>query len=289
MEGLTQDVNIDGQGQPPVEYPSSQETDNTNIATQDGHGGVINDDQKSDRDYKNKWVEADRKNQILEEKLKFQTDLMYKFQPGAQAQPLSQIQQHPVVQSSAEQVQKDLELFRISEQTLAELEQTPEGALRAAGIRADRQAALSRKAARDEEVREQRIYDKFVTAQTLEKITSECPELDNPVSPQRQAFMAEYNDLPLGTKNLAGKAYALAKANNPSLFKVVTLKSVKDTRSDSLAQHSVGNQSPGAAAARNNKNLLDNAGVMITTQFFRNDAKAVNERLAAIRKQRGAN
>jgi len=288
MEGLNQDVNIAGQGQPPVVAPSSQGIDSTNIATQNDHGDVINDDQKGDRDYKNKWVESDRKNQILEEKLKLQADLISKFQPVNQAQPLSQIQQQTVVQDSTSQIQKDLELFRISEQTLQELEQTPEGALKAVQIRAERQAALSRKAARDEEAREQRIYNKFITNQTLEKITSECPELDNPVSPQRQAFLAEYNDLPPGTKNLVGKAYALAKANNPSLFKGVTLKSVKDTRNDSLVQHSVGNQSPGASATQDNKNLLDNTGMMITTQFFRNDAKAVNERLAAIRKQGGA-
>jgi len=285
MEELNQDVNLEGQNLPPVVVPSSQEKNSNNIATQGDHGGVINDDPK-DRDYKNKWVESDRKNQILEEKIKMQEALFTKFQPPAQQGSLSQLNKPETVQVDAGQ---DAELLRLTETDLNEIaEKSAEGRIQASKLRTARIEAYRRKVDQDNRTTEDRVYNRVKREINIKKIITQFPDLDVEGSVQNQAYLAEYRRMQADGRvgaSTVEDAFVLAKAKNPTLFAGGNnIVATPETRRDSLAQHSVGRTAPGQAAQEDNVTLTKQE--VDIANAFGNDHKRVAAKLKDIRQGR---
>ena len=191
MSDLNMDVKNDGQNLPPGASASSQDIDNTNIATSDDQGGVINDGQKKEgRDYKNLYVEADRKLQLAEERAKIHEELLVKF-----ATPHNNQEKLTLPEASQNKTatfsQQDLELLRLSDEYLSELEQTAPA--QAAKLKAERIEAYQRKNAYEEDRIINRATEKIQYQNNIDYVTKECPALNNSSSLENRAFIAEYN------------------------------------------------------------------------------------------------
>ena len=246
MDGLTQDVNQDGNNLPPENaFPSAQGTDQ-DISTQD-QGDVINGDQDDGRGYKNKYAELSRKHQLIEAELKTTKELIDKFKPAQSAQP----QNIPIpewIKPSSDNAYsltpQETEVLKISNDYLMQLEETPEGRMQAAQLRNARASAYQKQEnLKINRIIDQRTFESSVK-KDIEDIFRQYPELGNPDSNQRTAFMSELNKLKSGgysENDIARMAFTYAKANNPALFSSKpSAQERMSTRDDDLRGHTPG-------------------------------------------------
>lgn len=244
MYDLKQDVNQAGNNLPPENaFSSAQDTDQ-NISTQD-QGDVINGDQDDDgRGYKNKYAELSRKHQLMETELKTTRELIDKFKP-AQSQniPIPEwVKSSP--ESSYSLTHQETEALKISNDYLDQLEETPEGRIQAAQLRNARSSAYQKQEnLKINRIIDQRTFESSVKNEMAE-VCKQCPELGNPNSTQRTAFMSELDELKSGgySKNdIVKRAFTYAKANNPALFSSKpSAQERMSTRDDDLRGHTPG-------------------------------------------------
>lgn len=262
MENLLQDVNQNGQNQPPLDTPSSEDLD-TNIAPEgsDGQQGVKQDD----RDYKNRYVEADRKRIKAEEEAQYfknfaeqQQNVMQNFQ---QRQPQQTVQQQEP---------------EISEEQLIEFEQiSPENAAKVRQYREERLVKKVLGAVKSQILPEaQRLSE---TDRWDQKAVEDFPELNRQGSEFKSEFTKMWNKLkPTGATAVYDVAEMIAQ-RFPSMQKNKNTP-LTQSREDALAQHSVASNV--SAQTQNVGSLpeLGREGGMITNMFG-NDPKKIQERI----------
>jgi len=250
MDDLNQDVNQDGNNLPPENAFSSAQGTDQDISTQD-QGDVINGDQDDGRGYKNKYAEAGRKNQLLSvenERLKSEIkntkELIDKFKP-AQAQEIPvPTWLKPSSDNAYSLTPQETEVLKISNDYLMQLEETPEGRMQAAQLRNARASAYQKQEnLKINRIIDQRTFESSVKNEMAE-VCKQCPELGNPNSTQRTAFMSELDELKSGgySKNdIVKRAFTYAKANNPALFSSKpSAQERMSTRDDDLRGHTPG-------------------------------------------------
>jgi len=277
----TTDVNQSGISLPPGVPASGQDIDNINIATQPDHGDVINNDPEDDgRGYKNKYVEADRKRQLAEDKAKMMEEVLIKF--GGQAKTEEKLVL-PSIESSSALTTKELALLKVSDDYIRDLEQSsPE---QAANIRAAKLDAYHKKNNYDREAMKQEIKNEVVREAHLEQLTKNYPALNDANSLERKAFVAEYKRLASDgykSPNIVMDALDLAKVRRPDLFSVKNMPTqTQATRDSSLSQHRVGSSSSTPIGKPKEFQLTEKE--LITINEFGTNQVKVSERLKTIR------
>jgi len=282
------DVNQIGNNLPSEEVPSSQETGLDN-PTQE-QGAVINTDQDDGRGYKAKYAEADRKRLVAEAELKTYRELMDKFNSGSQRQQQT-VSFEEVVESRNNPslnvlTQEELNSLNISNDYLAQLEETPEGKVKADELRGARAAAYQKQKSLEYQKMKDNLSFEITAKNDLERIYEQHPALGNPNSQQRSVFMQELDALKSGgyfQNDIVRRAFNYAKANNPNLF-VSTSQERQTTRTDDLKGHT-----PGTTVPNNSSASVEDKPYQLTekeaamTNIFGAESTKVAARLKAIR------
>jgi hypothetical protein len=269
---LTQDVN-QGQTQPLSDLETNTSQTQIDSNTSSEHLEDVKDVDEKGVPYKNRIMEAQRKEAQAKEAVEF-----YKKAYEQQTQLIQRIQQPQQPQQPQDQELSDEQLIAIEQSP----ESTPETLAQVKKYREDRLIRKVLSAVEKEVV--PKVKATTEAGRWEEKALQEYPDLANPESAFRQAVAQEYADLKAGGytgPKLVYKAAQLAAKGFPTIQRGAT---IPQKREELLAQHNV------ATNISNQKNEtaapLSAIGQQITNKFG-NDSKKISNRIQKIREQYG--